>query len=168
MTMAKTIRSVYGDRVRVVHEFLGKKAESRTKQEFKDDADIKTILRRYAEGGALPASTGTLRSPLFGDFTNVDAFRQQQEQVAQAKSDFELLPSGIRTMFKNDVVNLIEFLADPANEEEARSLGLLPSKQNDEPLGQGPQGTSESGVDRGGAPVQPPSGGSEEGEAPAL
>jgi len=99
--------------------------QGRTKQSFRDEANINTMLKKYKDTGYQP-EPGT-RKPLFGDFTQVD-FMQAQNDVAEIKSAFESLPSAIRSRFKNSPEMLINFVANPENEAEAVELGLLEAK----------------------------------------
>lgn len=100
---------------------------SRTKQEFGKEADINYIIKKAKRTGYLgdPTKNGT-RKPIFGDFSSVPDYLTQQTRLARFKSEFEALPSDVRTKFKNDPANVIEFMADPKNDEEAVKLGLKP------------------------------------------
>ena len=55
-----------------------------------------------------------------------------QNKVAKATQAFMALPVAIRTRFGNDVVNLLEFIDDPRNIDEARKLGLLKPASKEE------------------------------------
>lgn len=99
--------------------------KSRTKQEFAADADINTILKHYERDGlALPSGD---RQPLFGDFSapELQDYRQALDIVSGAGELMERLPARVRARFGNDVANLLQFVADPKNREEAHELGLL-------------------------------------------
>ena len=52
-------------------------------------------------------------------------FRQAQETVIAAAEAFAALPSRVRQRFNNDPAELLEFLADESNREEAVFLGLI-------------------------------------------
>lgn len=93
---------------------------SLTKQHFVKDADIRTILARYAKTGILGDPT---RKPIFGDFSQTD-YEVSLNAVAHVKSNFELLAAPLRGRFNNDPAQLLAFIADPANKEEAIKLGL--------------------------------------------
>lgn len=94
-----------------------------TKQEFKDECDINTIMGKYVVTGQLPFD-GT--SPgQYGDYTNVPDLLEAQLIVKQSAEDFEALPSAVRERFANDPVRLMRFLSDESNREEAIKLGLI-------------------------------------------
>ena len=92
---------------------------SATKQEYKDECDINSIMRRYVTQGVLPPNVKVGR---YGDFTNVGDYRECLESLETAKSQFMALPSAVRKRFGNDPANLLAFVMDKSNLEEARSL----------------------------------------------
>lgn len=55
-------------------------------------------------------------------------FRTAMEQVKQADEAFLRLPPVVRKRFDNDPALFLDFVDDPANENELRSLGLLRPK----------------------------------------
>jgi phage internal scaffolding protein len=115
------------DRLDTSLSFKGTK--TRTKSEFADEANINNIVKRCMNGGAMP--TGS-RTPFFGDFSEVSDFTQAQTLIAEANAEFELLPSDVREKFGNNVSDLMDFLDDETNLDEAIKLGLAP-KPTSEP-----------------------------------
>lgn len=97
-------------------------SESRTKQEFAKEADINNIMAQYVKTGVLPASE---REPQYGDFLNATDYREALEAVLAAEEDFSQLPSDVRERFENDPAQLLEFVENEDNYEEALELGLL-------------------------------------------
>lgn len=95
--------------------------ESLTQQSMAADADINTIIARNARGGSRVTSKV---QALFGDFSSLD-FLEAQNRIIDAKRAFGLLPSKIRNRFHNSEYQLIRFLEDPENREEAIMLGLI-------------------------------------------
>lgn len=103
--------------------YTGEELVSATKQSFAEECDINNIMRRYE-------STGTIdhvnrREPHFGDFTDVPSYHEALEIARSAEAAFAALPSSVRDRFGNDPGKLMEFLADPANRDEAIELGLI-------------------------------------------
>lgn len=97
---------------------------SLTKQSFKDESDINTIVQRFGITGNLPDQ------PLpehFGDFTGAVDFQSSMNLVRQAGQDFMALPASIRESFDNDPQRLISFLGDSSNRQRAIELGLIPT-----------------------------------------
>lgn len=61
---------------------------------------------------------------MYGDFSVTGDFHQMQDTIAHVKQAFEVLPADVRSRFKNDPARLVEFLADPANDEAAIEMGF--------------------------------------------
>lgn len=96
--------------------------DDRTKQSFKEECDINTIVRRFGLVGTLPE---TFKAPLVGDFTHVTDFHSAMNAVVEAKDAFMQLPAAMRRRFDHDPASLMKFLDDPRNLKEARELGLV-------------------------------------------
>lgn len=94
---------------------------SKTEKSHRKECNINTIMARARRG--IPTSIRT--NGLFGDFTNVESYHYALNKVADAKSDFENLPSALRKRFDQDPAKLIEFLASEDNRQEAIELGLI-------------------------------------------
>jgi len=94
----------------------------RTKQSFKDECDINTIMRRYQVTGALTHLAQ--REPQYIDATGHD-FTNAMHIIAEAKSRFAELPAEIRAEFDNDPAQLLDFVHDPANIDQAVEWGFL-------------------------------------------
>lgn len=104
-------------------------APSLTKQCFAADADINTIMDRYAKTGyMIDPSVNPTRKPQFGDFSDVPTYQEAQQILIDAEEQFSALPSKIRERFENDPVNLLDFMSNPANYEEAVKLGIVEPK----------------------------------------
>lgn len=96
----------------------------RTKQSFSKAADINEIVRRYRRTGFLD---GVKANPgQFVDVSKIGDFRELVSKVRSATESFEGLPSELRSRFHNDPAELIEFISDDSNREEAVKLGLVP------------------------------------------
>lgn len=96
---------------------------SLTKQQFAEDADINTIVRRFRLTGQLPEN---VRMPTYGDFTEVSDFQTAMIAVAQARESFDAMPADIRARFHNDPGEFVDFCSDEKNRDEAIKLGLVP------------------------------------------
>lgn len=107
---------------------------SMTQQHFKDEADINFIMARYQKTGVLvDPLTQTTRKPIFDDFSELGDFRDHQQAILDAQERFMALPSSIRARFANDPAELLEWLSNPANKEEAMELGLMTKPPEMEP-----------------------------------
>jgi phage internal scaffolding protein len=94
-------------------------------QHFKDECDVNNILRQFNVTGLLPESP---LSPRYGDFTGIGDYHSALNAVIAAEDEFMALPANIRARFDNDPENLINFLDNPANKDEAIKLGLVDQK----------------------------------------
>lgn len=101
--------------------------ESMTKQCFKEECDINNIVKRYMDTGILGDPFDT-RKPVFGDFSDVPDFHEAQGVIAKAFEQFADLPAEVRDRFANNPAQLMEFLDNPANRDEAIKLGLVSSE----------------------------------------
>lgn len=86
------------------------------------DADINEIVRRFGITGELPQN---FNPPQYGDFTEIGDYRSALEAVRNAAESFMEMPADLRAKFHNDPAELIDFLANEANRNEAVSLGLV-------------------------------------------
>lgn len=136
------IRHRYSVRKRVtapqtpIDEKLGRRV-SKTKQQFKDECDINTIMRKFEKTGVLPPLS---RQGMYGDFTTIPDYQTACDMVIAADSQFMKLSSRIRERFQNDPGKFLKFATDPANAEEMVRLGLAvqrPSETNVEEMGGG-------------------------------
>lgn len=102
-----------------------------TRQEFKEDADINTIVKRFGLSGEMPANP---RMPLSGDFVAVSDFKTAMDLLTRSQEEFMSFPADVRARFQNDPGEMMAFLEDEANREEAVKLGLIakpPEKTRD-------------------------------------
>lgn len=118
--MSKVIRSYMSDRVPVGLECLD---ESRTKQSFKDECNINTIMAKAIKSGIVPGSN---YSPVFGDFSSAGDFHELQNRILEVKAVFGSLPADFRKELGEDPGNLVEWLSKPENQSRAAELGLIP------------------------------------------
>lgn len=133
------------------HKGLTCETPSLTQQQFKEECDINNIIARYETTGLLtdPLHPGT-RMPQFGDFSNVPDYLHAQTIIARTREAFEALPSKIRDRFDNDPAQMLEFLQDESNREEAVKLGFIENSVSDVNSGvvgdSGTDGANSSGV----------------------
>lgn len=91
-------------------------------QQFKDEADINTILERFGRTGELVVPA---RMPQYGDFDQVSDYHSALNAVISAQEQFDALPAKIRARFQNDPGKFVEFCLDDRNRDEAVALGLV-------------------------------------------
>jgi len=99
--------------------------EDMAQQQFKDESDINKLIARFLRTGEMPPP----RAPgAYGDFTQVTDFQSAMEQLRAARSAFMELPAELRAEFENDPAQLLEFVQDDSNYDEAVELGLVPPR----------------------------------------
>ncbi len=111
----------YGQRTSVGVDFSGTK--SRTKQSMRDECDVNLIMRKWRKTGEMEhLSKGPAR---YGDFTNADDYLLACNRVLEAQAAFDALSSRVRDRMNNNPAELLAFLEDPKNLDEAIELGLV-------------------------------------------
>lgn len=113
-------QTVYSDSFR--GSDLECKDPSLTQQQFAEEADINVMMARFGVTGHMPSS---IRMPTYGDFSGVGDYRSAMDVVVKAQNEFMTLPPDVRLRFGNDPQQLIAFLENPSNADEARKLGLV-------------------------------------------
>jgi len=121
----------YGDKLSISIDFSD--SPSLTKQYFADECDINTLMARYMETGILDG-----RDPAaarYVDCTSLQALDYQGAMnfILEAQDLFGSLPAPLRARFDNDPGLMLQFVDDPANLQEAISLGLLPDTRGSAP-----------------------------------
>ena len=91
------------------------------KQEFKDDADLNSIMKKFQKTGAIDHVVKHQGS--YGISTPV-LLHEAMNLVTAADSMFADLPSSLRNKFENKPAAFLEYVQDPKNAEEAKKLGL--------------------------------------------
>lgn len=101
---------------------LGDCGPGATKQSFKDECDINTIVERFGLTGQLPEN---VRMPVSGDFTDVVDFRGAMDSIVASREAFQAMPADVRKRFNNNPADFVDFCLDESNLAEARKLGLV-------------------------------------------
>jgi len=103
-----------------------------TQQQFAEETDINTIVKRFNLTGELPDDQ---RRPLpVQDFSGPQDYREQLTNVRRMQEGFYDLPASVRARFEHDPSKMLEFLERPTNRAEAIELGLI-----DKPVESTPQ-----------------------------
>ena len=94
-----------------------------TQQHFAKEADIKTIIKKHDRTGIITNVARGIAS--YGDYSEVNEYREALDIVRNADTSFNMLPSELRKMFDNDAGAFFEFATDPANSEKMVEMGLM-------------------------------------------
>lgn len=93
-----------------------------TEQAHKDTCNVNKIIQKYDRNGLI--SHVSKFEGQFGDVSGLE-FRQAQNLILDANASFNALPSEIRNRFRNDPQQLLSFMDDPSNRQEAIDLGMI-------------------------------------------
>ena len=117
--MAKQkIRNAF-DRQRVQFKTEG---ESLTQQHFETEQDVRNIIKQYDRTGLITnVARGVAR---YGDYSEVNEYREALDLVNNATSSFMELPAKLREMFNNNPGEFFEFATNPENADQMVQLGL--------------------------------------------
>ena len=105
--------------------------ESMTQQHFKDQCDINHMMKKYQKTGILGDPNRPM--PRFGDFSGSMDFHEANNRVVEALQQFNDLPGELKKRFRHDPGELIDFLENEENREEAIKLGLVDPKKEESP-----------------------------------
>lgn len=104
---------------------------SKTDQSFKNEADVNNIMARYRKTGQITHLAKHQGS--YADVSEIPDLSQALDQVTKAQQAFDALPSELRARFGNSPVNMIEFLQNDNNIDEAIKLGLYKKPKDGTP-----------------------------------
>lgn len=99
-------------------------AFDRTQQNFRDECDINNLVKLYARTGVIP---GQDIPAMHFDAGDISDYHSALNALIDADRTFLNLPSELRARFQNDPGQLLDFLNNSDNREEAVKIGLLPS-----------------------------------------
>ena len=119
---------------------------SRTQQQFADDANVNTIVRRFAETGVDPYASRA-EAARYGFATSID-FKTAMDNVAEVNSAFAQLPAKTRAEFDNDPAAWLSAQIDqiPGGPEdpEIPSGDPEPPEEVSEPENPPPEGANQA------------------------
>lgn len=96
-----------------------------TQQQFKDECDVNVIIDRYTSTGVIPEELVNASAGVYGDFSGVGDYMEMQNRLIAARESFDSLPSSIRSRFNDNPAELIAFVSDGNNYDEAVKLGIV-------------------------------------------
>lgn len=100
------------------------KEPSRTKQSFKAECDINNIVKSFRTVQDILNMTANNRQGVFTDLPDPFEYQDGLNVVIQAEASFAALPSSLRNRFENDPKQFLDFMSNPANQDEWIKLGL--------------------------------------------
>lgn len=101
--------------------------DGRTRQEFKKECDVNHIVKKYGGIGFVPNPKAI--APVFRDMTVIPELGSVLSRAAIGRQAFEALPATLRKRFNNRMEDLVDFISDDNNYDEALKLGLVVKKE---------------------------------------
>lgn len=95
---------------------------SRTKQSFREETNINSIMARYEKSGQMPQLNQNIAS--YGDFSHSDSYQESVTKIRDAHELFESMPSQVRAHFENSPEIFLEYASNIDNIDTLRQMGL--------------------------------------------
>lgn len=116
-----TKRDGRGYRVRTMNN-----EKSRTQQQFKDEVNVNSIMRKYKQTGVITHLND--KQGKYGDLSQVPDYFTAMQTIKTSQEAFDQLPSDVRRRFENDPSKMLAFVHDPNNYDEGVKLGIFNPK----------------------------------------
>lgn len=118
----RRIRTIGSERIQIqLDTGLGK-----VQKHFQEEANINSIIAKYKRTKIAPEQR---QNPIYNDFSTVESLQANLNQAKHAQEEFNSLPSHIRKKFQNDPKQLLEFVIDENNRDDAIKIGLIPKPE---------------------------------------
>jgi phage internal scaffolding protein len=105
---------------------------SKTQQQFAEQTNINNIMKKYHATGMITHLNQ--KQGQYVDLSTIKDYQSSLQTVIDANASFMTLSSEIRKKFNNNPQELLSFLADPKNKDEAISLKIInPPKAEPQP-----------------------------------
>lgn len=96
--------------------------QTETKQEYKQESDVNFIIKRYQATGMFPQARG---QALYQDVSQIPDYKACRDTVIEAQEHFNSLPAAVRSKFKNDPAEMLEWAKQIENREAANELNIF-------------------------------------------
>ena len=128
---------------------ISPKGKYPARQQFKDDADLNSIMKKFQKTGAMDHVK--IYESEYG-FASPTDYHNSLNVILKAETMFADLPSTVRNRFKNNPAEFLEFVQNPENQEEAAELGLTTAPLRAPEALSEPSGTAKTD-EEGGSPA---------------
>ena len=124
MTSKKiSFKTAYAPRDRVGFETTG---ESLTQQHFSEETEINNIIAFHDRTGIIKNVQQGIAQ--YGDYSEVNEYRENLDMIRAADENFMKLPSAIRRKFNNNAGEFFEFATNPQNEQQLVEMVLAKAR----------------------------------------
>lgn len=104
--------------------------KTKTQQQFAESCDVNKLMKKYKNINAIPLEHFKNHGRgVYGDFSNIGDYHSAFTAVANAQEAFMKLDANVRARFRNDPQELLNFVNDDRNYDEAIKLGIIPKKE---------------------------------------
>lgn len=103
--------------------YVDDSGESWVQQSDFDRSDINLIVERFVRTGVLESVRQTRGE--YGDFSQVTDYASSLRALEHAQESFMTLPATVRRKFDDDPALFLDFVGNPANEQEMYEMGLF-------------------------------------------
>lgn len=100
---------------------------SMTKQEFKNDVNMNSIMKRYRSTGILPVSNA---KAVFGDFSKVYDYQTAVQKVMEIDEEFLKLPSHVRERYGNNPDMFMQAISNHQGLQALINEGIIKENSN--------------------------------------
>lgn len=100
---------------------------SKTQKHFKDQCDVNKIIEKFKKTGQITHVANN--TGVYADLSQRPDYFTALQTVVKAEQAFMSLPAKLRQKLMNDPANLLPYLQDPKNRDEAVSFGLMEKAQ---------------------------------------
>lgn len=100
---------------------------SLTQQQFKKQTDINNIMKKFKNTGEITHLNR--KRGVYLDSTTAQSYQDSLQTVIDAQNAFHSLPADLRKRFGNDPSELMAFMENPKNYDEAVQLGIIQKKE---------------------------------------
>ena len=119
-------QTAYTPHDRVGFETTG---ESLTQQHFSQESEINNIIALHDRTGIIKnVQQGVAQ---YGDYSEINEYRQNLDMIRAADENFMQLPSNIRRQFNNNAGDFFEFATNPENQDKMIEMGLANRKPSE-------------------------------------
>lgn len=94
--------------------------ETFTQQQFAEEVDINTIVRRFGLSRVMPSGPS---GGVYGDFTGIHDYESAVAAVERARDGFLALPPDVREQFGNDPGQYLEYVDTLGDDELGPEVG---------------------------------------------
>ncbi|WNK14345.1 MAG: internal scaffolding protein [Microvirus sp.] len=123
--------------------------ESLTRQEFKSECDINTIIDQFGIGENPITQQEWIQNIDISE--SVCDYQTALNQIIEAQQQFASLPAKVRSRFDNDAAKFVDFVSDESNGSEMVQLGLAVLRPD---FSEGKAGDKAPGAPSGSPPSQ--------------